>query len=230
MKDNTSEGFIYLVHAVGTNRIKVGHTFSPESRLRQLRTASPFPLRVLACWPGSVSAERRVHALLSQYRKVGEWFEVPPFVGRRILAEVKKQTTKAAVFLRPMQPTVQPHRSPQSNLWDSKLWRQPASGPPMPRSFTCVPHLSIDIKSVKVVDNRPQIFTETVTGWQIQVSVSCVKCGERYRPVAGFISPRVFAYLRLISFSRQCEVVQQVIESRLRSKPLSQICRRCSAS
>jgi hypothetical protein len=226
-QENKSEGVVYLVHAIGTDRIKVGHTFSLKRRLQQLQTSSPFPLQLLACWPGSAETELRIHALLSDYRKVGEWFEVPPFIGRRILAEIKKGCTKPAASQATDQPRVRSRRSPQANLYDPKLWRELAASPPMPRSFTCVPHLSAIMKSVQVIEGKAQITTETVTGWQIQVRVTCAKCGGRYRPVAGFISPRVFAHLRRDSFNRQCEVVRHAIESRLLSRPINEHCPSC---
>jgi len=79
------EGFVYVIHAVGTNRIKIGYTTDLKARLRSLQTAAPFPLQMLANWPGTEARERRVHRYLSQFRKVGEWFEVPPFtVGHQI--------------------------------------------------------------------------------------------------------------------------------------------------
>lgn len=91
MKGSASEGFVYVIHAVGTNRIKVGHTLTPEARLKDLQTGSPFPLRMLACWPGSVTIERRIHTALAEFRQAGEWFAPPPFIAHRILVAVKKQ-------------------------------------------------------------------------------------------------------------------------------------------
>lgn len=83
-------GFVYVIHATGTNRIKIGYSASPKDRLTQLQTGSPVPLQLLASWPGSVERERRVHRYLSQFRQTGEWFEVPPFVGLQIYELVTK--------------------------------------------------------------------------------------------------------------------------------------------
>lgn len=80
-----NQGFVYIIHAVGTNRIKIGFTADLKRRLKALQTAAPYPLQMLASWPGTEARERRVHRYLSQFRKVGEWFEVPPFtVGYQI--------------------------------------------------------------------------------------------------------------------------------------------------
>jgi hypothetical protein len=47
-------GFVYVIHAVGTNRVKIGYSTKPEKRLLHLRTGSPFELRLLGKWPGTV--------------------------------------------------------------------------------------------------------------------------------------------------------------------------------
>lgn len=74
-----AQGFVYVMWAKGANRIKIGHSFSPKDRLRAIQTGCPFPVEILATWPGSQELERRIHRYLSQFRQVGEWFEVPPF-------------------------------------------------------------------------------------------------------------------------------------------------------
>lgn len=78
------KGFVYVIHAVGTNRIKIGYSVDPEKRLAQLQTGSPYELRLLAKWPGTIEAEQRAHQCLTQYRCGGEWFSVPPFIGQII--------------------------------------------------------------------------------------------------------------------------------------------------
>lgn len=113
MKDSTSEGFVYVIHAVGTNRIKVGHTLTPEARLKDLQTGSPFPLRMLACWPGSVAIERRIHTVLAEFRQVGEWFAAPPFIGHRILGAVKKKDQLIAPVVAAARSDVPSNRLPQ---------------------------------------------------------------------------------------------------------------------
>lgn len=72
-----SQGYVYVIHAIGTNRVKIGHTNKTAVRLRGLQTASPFPLEIALAIPGSVQAEKYTHRKLAQFRKVGEWFELP---------------------------------------------------------------------------------------------------------------------------------------------------------
>lgn len=85
-----AQEYVYVIHATGTNRIKLGFSTKPQERLAQLQTASPFPLQMLACWPGSQERERRLHRHLAQFRQVGEWFEVSPFCGLKIYELVTK--------------------------------------------------------------------------------------------------------------------------------------------
>lgn len=100
-----AQEYVYVIHATGTNRIKLGYTTNPQSRLAALQTASPFPLQMLACWPGSRAREKRLHRYMAQFRQVGEWFEVPPFIGLKlwelvtkgnVTGEVKKAPARAA--------------------------------------------------------------------------------------------------------------------------------------
>lgn len=76
--------FVYVIHAIGTSFIKIGYSTNPQSRLTALQTASPYALRILGFWPGNRLTERRIHKYLSQFRRSGEWFSVPPFCCLRI--------------------------------------------------------------------------------------------------------------------------------------------------
>lgn len=93
----TVQEYVYVIHAAGTNRIKLGFSTKPQERLAQLQTASPFPLQMLACWPGSIERERRLHRYLAEFRQVGEWFEVPPFCGLKIYEIVTKGQVTGSV-------------------------------------------------------------------------------------------------------------------------------------
>lgn len=70
----TPQEFVYVIHAEGTNRVKIGRTKDIASRLRDLRTASPFPLRLIELYPASRKLETIMHRKLKQYRRSGEWF------------------------------------------------------------------------------------------------------------------------------------------------------------
>lgn len=72
-------GTIYIIEAVGTDRVKIGHTKKTvESRLAQLQTGCPYPLLIVVTFPGSVRDERAMHERFATAR-VGcnvEWFVV----------------------------------------------------------------------------------------------------------------------------------------------------------
>src|SRR5262249_37237527 len=69
------DGFIYLIWAQGTDRVKIGFSDDPSERLRSLQTGSPFPLHLLAQSPAPRYMEARVHQALAEYHRGGEWFE-----------------------------------------------------------------------------------------------------------------------------------------------------------
>lgn len=65
--------FIYFISYEG-GPIKIGVAKNPESRLRELQTGCPFPLRVLGTMPGTISLERQLHIKFDHLRLGGEWF------------------------------------------------------------------------------------------------------------------------------------------------------------
>ena len=71
------EGWVYLIHAVGTRRYKIGRSVNPLARLETLKGQSPYPLQVIwTRWTfDAVEDERRAHQALAEYRVYGEWFE-----------------------------------------------------------------------------------------------------------------------------------------------------------
>lgn len=92
-----AQEYVYVIHATGTNRIKLGFSTKPKERLAQLQTGSPFPLQMLACWPGSRARENRLHRYMAQFRQVGEWFEAPPFIGLKLWELVHKGEVTGSV-------------------------------------------------------------------------------------------------------------------------------------
>ena len=68
---------IYVIRAVDTPFVKIGVANNPISRLKNLQTGMPTELVLLASamWPDD--NERRLHMVLRQYRRRGEWFELP---------------------------------------------------------------------------------------------------------------------------------------------------------
>ena len=65
---------IYFIEAAGTPWIKVGKSTNPTARLNSLQGGNPFKLRFLHVAEGYGREERRLHAILSMHRGIGEWF------------------------------------------------------------------------------------------------------------------------------------------------------------
>lgn len=94
-------------------------------------------------------------------------------------------------------------------------WRQTGNEPPMPRSFTCVPHLRMDGQSVTGNGKDGlKIEARMVTGWQIQWSTACAVCKKRFRPVAGFLTPRQAKRILEVSEDEQKAIVRNAIRRR----------------
>lgn len=73
------KGLVYFIEAVGADRVKIGFTSGdPARRAQKLQTACPFPLRVLASYPGSTVDEAALHERFAAARAVPatEWFHL----------------------------------------------------------------------------------------------------------------------------------------------------------
>lgn len=73
------DGWIYLIHAQGTSRYKIGRSIDPSKRLERLQQQCPFPLKLIATFytDDCIADEGRLHRLAKVYCKHGEWFELP---------------------------------------------------------------------------------------------------------------------------------------------------------
>ena len=73
-----NQGYVYLIHAVGTDRYKIGRSINPPVRLETLKKQSPYPLQIVECFwsPDAIADEGYIHANkhLSKRRAYGEWF------------------------------------------------------------------------------------------------------------------------------------------------------------
>lgn len=72
-----NQGYVYLIHAIETNRYKIGRTVNPVARFAELKKQSPYPLKIVnSFWtPDSVKDEKDLHIGLGNIRVHGEWFE-----------------------------------------------------------------------------------------------------------------------------------------------------------
>ena len=72
---------IYIIRMVETDFYKIGYTGheSPTRRMRNLQTACPRRLDLIAIFEGDEALERELHRRVWQYRTDGgeEWFQIP---------------------------------------------------------------------------------------------------------------------------------------------------------
>lgn len=68
-------GFVYLLEAVGSGRVKIGYGMDVERRVAGIQTSCPFDIRVIATCKGSPDLERRLHEHFKDLRLRGEWFD-----------------------------------------------------------------------------------------------------------------------------------------------------------
>lgn len=66
--------FIRMDCPVGLRPIKIGTSTDLKGRLYALACSSPFPLTLLASYPGLLLPERALHDTLAKDRMQGEWF------------------------------------------------------------------------------------------------------------------------------------------------------------
>lgn len=91
---------VYFIQ--GGDFIKIGFSTNPMARLRGLRTACPFDLKLLADIPGSKDDELQIHRMFADLHVRGEWFRNDA----RILAFIKQ--TRAKRRTRPSGPKPRP--------------------------------------------------------------------------------------------------------------------------
>lgn len=72
---------IYAIEAVGLDRVKFGRARNPASRIKELSTGSPVPLRMAGAeqWPDD--HEALIHDIFSDFRTCDEWFDIKEIVG-----------------------------------------------------------------------------------------------------------------------------------------------------
>lgn len=71
-----SRAAVYVVEAVGVDRVKIGYSTHVRRRMVALRTACPVPIRLVSAWEADPEFEQRLHAALAEHRTHGEWFEL----------------------------------------------------------------------------------------------------------------------------------------------------------
>lgn len=71
--DNMLPGYVYFIWA--GNRVKVGFSANPFSRLSSLKTSISSPIEKFIVVPGTMAAEQRLHRRFEKHHSHGEWFK-----------------------------------------------------------------------------------------------------------------------------------------------------------
>jgi len=78
-----NKGHLYFIGA-DVGPIKIGCSHNPKARLKELQTASPYKLRILAILEDGGHEEAAYHKWFAAHRLHGEWFEP----SEKLLAEI----------------------------------------------------------------------------------------------------------------------------------------------
>jgi len=72
-------GYVYLMHAQGTSYYKIGKSINPDKRLLQISPKMPFETELIKVWGTNFMsiAEKWLHKHFSEFRRNGEWFQLP---------------------------------------------------------------------------------------------------------------------------------------------------------
>lgn len=71
------QGYIYVIHGVGSSYYKIGKSVNPDRRILQIAPQMPFRTRFIRVWRSDFMsmAELFMHEQYSECRVNGEWFE-----------------------------------------------------------------------------------------------------------------------------------------------------------
>jgi hypothetical protein len=90
----TKQGYVYLIHALGTNYYKIGLAGKPEKRLIQLQTGSVQELRLIkriSMW-NMHRVESALHHKYASYRirDKSEWFELSDYLRHQVITTMEE--------------------------------------------------------------------------------------------------------------------------------------------
>jgi len=68
--------YIYLAQQVGSNLYKIGSSYDPDSRIKQLQTANGEKIQLIETFETSYKfkLEKSLHRKFIQHQTLGEWF------------------------------------------------------------------------------------------------------------------------------------------------------------
>jgi hypothetical protein len=99
--DKADRGYVYFMEM--GDFIKIGWSHWPDSRMSSLQAASPYEIRILAAFPGSMDQESKLHELFAEFRHRREWFKRTP----ALLAYIEWMTKRAGNDLRVIKPAAE---------------------------------------------------------------------------------------------------------------------------
>jgi len=68
-------GGVYMISGMGLNAVKIGYAIDINARLSTLQTSNPVDLKAIAAFSvESPRSEKKLHALIDDFRIRGEWF------------------------------------------------------------------------------------------------------------------------------------------------------------
>ncbi|MGP5722781.1 GIY-YIG nuclease family protein [Corynebacterium casei] len=80
---------VYFVYSPDADKVKIGFSDSPESRMKSMQTGSPVPLELLGTIPGGQDVEMELHERFKSDRSHGEWFRMTSEIERFIRREAR---------------------------------------------------------------------------------------------------------------------------------------------
>ena len=73
-KSHVDVSYIYVIANLEFKVCKIGFSNNVHSRLTQIQTGCPFPLKIYKMFKGTMKQEKRLHQKYKDFRLSGEWF------------------------------------------------------------------------------------------------------------------------------------------------------------
>lgn len=88
---------VYFATIREQNVVKIGCSFEPESRLKEIQVGCPYPVRIEATLPGSHEEEKALHRRFADDRLRGEWFTITPMIDAVMAAARRAEAERPKV-------------------------------------------------------------------------------------------------------------------------------------
>jgi hypothetical protein len=99
---------VYFATIREQNLVKIGCSFEPESRLKELQVGCPFTVHIEATLPGHIQEEKALHRRFADDRVRGEWFTITPMI------EAVMEQARLAEAAKKKVPQIDPPGFPES--------------------------------------------------------------------------------------------------------------------